>query len=124
MTFKEALQDEEISYYDFYTALMDQDLGAWDDINSSYILYDYINEKMREGYCVSHILKAMESQYCYTDDWKISLDNSMNEPVAINTKEDLVEALGLDEEDLARTYTPRQYVIIERKEKSNAGIDR
>ena len=48
----------------------------------------------------------------------------MNEPVAINTKEDLVEALGLDEEDLARTYTPRQYVIIERKEKTNAGIDR
>ena len=60
MTLKEALNDDNVSYYDFYTALCDEDIGCWDNVNSSEILYDYINELMRQGYYVSHILRAME----------------------------------------------------------------
>lgn len=48
------------------------------------------------------MLKALETEYCESEQWKIWLGNSMETPSPINTKEDLVEALGLSEEDLEK----------------------
>lgn len=84
------------------TALSDSDIGCWDNVNSTDVIQQYIREKMTEGIQVSHMLKALETEHCESEQWEIWLGNSMEIPSPINTKEDLVEALGLSEEDLER----------------------
>jgi hypothetical protein len=102
ITIKKALVDENISYRNFYSALRDVEVGNWDNVNSTDIMYDYINEMMRKGIFVSHILKAIEENDNYFDDWAIWLGNSMEVPEPINGKEDLLEALELSEDDLRK----------------------
>lgn len=106
MTIKQALSDDGVGYYELYDYLLENDIGYWNDVNSTEILYDYINDMMREGYRVSHILAAMENEVCETEDWHIALDNSMNTPTPIKTKEDLTDALYLSDEQLAKKYEP------------------
>lgn len=101
MTIREALLSEEVSFDDFYNGIENTELGYWDNINSTDIIYDYINEKMREGIIVSHILNALENDSSEHDLWDIWLGNSMETPKPINDKEDLVDALCLDDDDLA-----------------------
>ncbi|PWM29339.1 MAG: hypothetical protein DBX40_00290 [Clostridiales bacterium] len=108
MTIKDAINDEAVSYYELYDYLLEHDIGYWNDVNSSEILYDYINDMMRQGYRVSHMLKAMERQFCETQDWHIALDNSANTPKAIKSKEDLAEALYLSDDDLRLAFEPEQ----------------
>lgn len=102
MKIKDAMVDESISYRDFFSVLADHDdIGCWDDINSSDAIYDYINDMMRDEVIVSHILKAMEEgNWCETEDWKMDLGCSLNTPVPISNKEELVEALQLSDEEL------------------------
>lgn len=102
MKIKEALADEGISYRQFFSVLADHDeIGCWQDINSTDAIQDYIKDMMSQGIHVSHILRALEQyDYVETEDWKMDLGYSLNTPVPIQNKEDLVEALGLSEEEL------------------------
>lgn len=99
-TIKDLLEDEEVSYKDFRYHLMDKDLGNWDEINSTDTIQDYIIDQIKEGVHVSHILSEIETETSITGDWQIWLGNSQETPTPINSKEELVEALDLEEEDL------------------------
>lgn len=100
MKIKNALKNESISYRDFYSALQNKSIGNWDDINSTDIIQEYVFDMMKQGVHVGHIVTALEENYSKHDDWCIWLGNSMETPTPINSKQDLVDALQLDEEDL------------------------
>ncbi|MBQ8997138.1 MAG: hypothetical protein IJ086_15840 [Clostridium sp.] len=100
MKIKDALSNENISWTAFFNALSHAEYGDWDSVNDTDIIREYISEKMSEGIHVSHILEAIENEYSEYDLWSIWLGNSMETPSPINTKEDLIEALGLSDEDL------------------------
>lgn len=100
MKISEVVINEEVSYRDFYEALQEQGIGDWDNINSTDTIKSYIKEKIDEDIFVSHILEAIEQNSSEYDDWSIWLGNSMETPSPINSKQDLVDALGLSEEDL------------------------
>ena len=104
-TIKKALRDDNVSYREFYSALQDTGLGFWDNVNGTDNIKDYIIEMIGEDITVSHILAALESEESNTDDWKIWLGNSMETPEPINSKEDLIEALGISMEDMKRKLT-------------------
>ena len=104
-TVKSALLDDEVDYRSFYETLLESNLGSWDNVNGTDTIQDYIHEKMQEDIRVSHIVTALEENESVTGDWAIWLGNSMETPTPINTKEDLVEALGLGENDLYSDYT-------------------
>ena len=65
----------------------------WDDVNSEDILLQYIGEMAKKGIIVSHILKAIEDNPSQEEIYNIWLGNSMNTPIPINTKKDLIELL-------------------------------
>lgn len=100
MKIKDALKNEDISYRDFYAALQMLGIGYWDGVNSTEIIEQYVRDMMKDGIRVSHILAALEDNESEFDDWRIWLGNSMNTPIPINSKEDLIEALELEDEDL------------------------
>jgi antitoxin component HigA of HigAB toxin-antitoxin module len=100
MKIKEALVNEEISYRDFYSALQDKCIGDWDNVNSTDTIRSYITDMMKNGIHISHILEALEQNESEFDDWHIWLGNSMETPEPINSKQDLLNALGISEEDL------------------------
>lgn len=108
MTVKEAIKNDNVTYRDFFTFLFENDIGCWNDVNSTDVIHDYINSMMREGYLVSHILAAMERQRYASDDWHMALDNSMNMPEVIQSKEALANALSLSDEQLAVKYEPHE----------------
>ena len=89
------MNDKDVSFEDFYQYLQDKDLGDWDNINSEDTIKQYVTEKMNEGIIVSHIVKALEENPSTKDMYNIWLGNSMETPIPINNKEDLVEALEL-----------------------------
>lgn len=93
---KSQMEDDSVSFDDFFTMLNQGEHGNWDNVNSSEIVYDYINEMMRDGIYVSHMLVSMEESPSEEELWEIWLGNSMNTPIPINTKEDLVRALGIE----------------------------
>lgn len=105
MKIKEALIDESVSYRDFHSALMDQGIGYWDNVNSTDTIQSYIQDMIKEGVRVSHILEAIEQNDSEFDDWKIWLGNSMLTPEPINSKEALLEALGLEDHELETELT-------------------
>lgn len=100
MTIRVALADDSIDFDTFFNALNDKGIGDWDSINSTDIIHDYINDMMRQDVSVRHILEALETEDCSTDQWHIWLGNSMETPEPINTKQDLVDALDISEEDM------------------------
>lgn len=93
---KEMLEDESVSFDDFYTFLRDKEEGDWDNVNSEEIIRQYITEKSNEGVHVSHMLEALENNPSDKDLYSIWLGNSMQTPEPINTKQELVEALGIE----------------------------
>jgi len=107
MTIKEAIKNDAVSYYDFYNFLMENDIGFWDEVNSTEIIHNYINQMMRDGFYVSHILQAMEKEHYDCDEWKIWLGNSMLTPKPIRSKEDLADALSLSDKDLMQKFDPQ-----------------
>ena len=96
---KGMLDNNEVDFNEFYSFLRDKDIGNWDGINEEEIIYQYINEKMKEGIHVSHILKAIESHPSESELYSIWLGNSMETPTPINTKKDLIEALEIELKD-------------------------
>lgn len=101
VTVREALENDSIEFGKLYDSLYDKGMGNWDNINSTDTIHDYINEMMRQGISVSHILTALEVEICETGYWEIWLGNSMETPSPINTKKELTDALGLwDDESL------------------------
>lgn len=101
MTIKEALLNRNISFDKLYNALSQDDLGDWNSVNSTDIIKQYTEEMIEKDIQVEHIVEALE-QGCSTDVWKIWLGNSMETPQPVTTKEELVDALSLeDEESLA-----------------------
>ena len=98
MTIKQAIKDDNISFDKFYDTLSYNEIGYWDEVNHTEIIKDYIKDMIDKDINVSHILTAIENEYSEQDLWKIWLGNSMETPEPINTKEDLVEALNLQEE--------------------------
>lgn len=107
MTIEQAMKSDDVSYYDFYNFLMENDLGFWDEVNSTEIIHDYINQMMRDEISVSHILAAMEQEGYESSEWKMWLGNSMTTPKPIRSKEDLVDALSLTKKDLMLQFDPQ-----------------
>ena len=105
MNIEQAVKSDKVSYSSLYDFLNEKGMGFFDAVNHTDTIYDYINDMMRNGIVVSHILKALETQYSKTDDWNMWLGNSMNTPTAINTKEELIEALSLSDEQMKMSYT-------------------
>ena len=102
MTIKQAIKDDNISFDKFYDTLSYNEIGYWDEVNDTEIIKNYIIDMIRDDIWVSHILVAIENEYSEHDLWNIWLGNSMETPEPINTKEDLVEALNLQDEDLEK----------------------
>ncbi len=96
---KSMLENEEVSFNDFYTYLRDKDIGDWDRVNSEDIIKQYCTEKMNEGVHVSHIIKALEENPSDEEVYGIWLGNSMETPTPINNKKDLVKALEIKDEE-------------------------
>lgn len=102
MKIKEAIQNKEVEFYSLYNSLEEQGLGFFDGINSTETIKSYIQDMMSKDISVSHMLRAIEDNESEYDLWEVWLGNSMETPTPINSKEDLVEALGLGEKDLER----------------------
>ena len=92
---KEKLENENISFDEFYNFLHEKDVGYWDNVNSKEIIQKYCYEKMKEGIHIGHILTEMEVNQSKTEVYCMWLGNSMRKPEPINTKKELVIALGL-----------------------------
>jgi hypothetical protein len=101
-TYLKCYLDEEYSFDDFYNLI--RDIGNWDNINDREIIYQYISEKMNDGIYVSHILKVLEENPTI-DIFAIWLGNSMETPVPIFSKKDLVTHLDLNMEDLDKVVS-------------------
>jgi hypothetical protein len=88
-------KDENINFDEFYNFCYENSIGdnIWDEINSEEIILQYVNEMAVQGVRVSHILKAIEENPSENDIYNIWLGNSMNTPVPINTKKELIEIL-------------------------------
>ena len=99
MKIKDALIDDTIDYREFNSMLQEADIGDWDSINSTEVIEMYIAEMMPQGIHVSHILKALEQEESEYEDWHIWLGNSSETPTPINSKQDLLTALGVWEEE-------------------------
>jgi hypothetical protein len=96
-TYLKCYLDEEYSFDDFYNLIWD--IGNWDNINDRETIYQYINEKIRDGIYVSHILKVLEENPTI-DIFAIWLGNSMETPWPVITKQDLINALSIDLKEL------------------------
>ena len=88
-------KNKQISFDTFYNFCYENSIGEnmWDDVNSEDILLQYIGEMAKKGIIVSHILKAIEDNPSQEEIYNIWLGNSMNTPIPINTKKDLIELL-------------------------------
>jgi len=93
---KRMLNDDNTSFNDFSDFLRTNDLGNWDNVNDEDIIKQYLNEKMKEGIHISHIIEALETNPSSQELYCIWLGNSMETPTPINNKKDLLEALEVD----------------------------
>ena len=89
---------KDMSFGELYDYLGDNDEADWDNVNSEYIVRMYIDDMNNDGIDVSHIEEVLENNPSKQELYEIWLGNSMETPTPINTKEDLLEALGLDKE--------------------------
>ena len=92
---KELMKDTS-SFDDLYSELQNNDIGDWDQVNSEDVIKQYITEMMKKDIHVSHIVEAMEKNPSSHEVYNIWLGNSMETPTPINSKKDLLEALGVD----------------------------
>ena len=92
----EMQKDESVSFDKLFDFLCQNDIGYWDGVNSTETIQMYIKDMMKKEVKVSHILKAIEEEESEHEQWEIWLGNSMNTPKPINTKDELMEALGIN----------------------------
>ena len=124
MKIKDALIDEDIDYREFKSMLQDAGIGDWDSINSTEVIEAYIAEMMPQGIHVSHMLKALETaDQAGNDDWHVWLGNSMETPTPINSKQDLLTALGIWEEEELEQEIEKQYDYDDYDDGSIPGCD-
>ena len=95
---KDMLNDNSVSFGKFYDYLSTEGEGDWDSVNSQEIVERYIEEMEGKGIDVEHIRDAIEENPSKQELYNIWLGNSMNTPIPINTKKDLLEALDLSNE--------------------------
>lgn len=95
MSYKEMLKNENISFNELYTYLQIEGIGDWDSVNDESTIRQFCSEMILKGILVSHILKVIEENKSEEGIYNIWLGNSMEIPTPINTKKELVEALGL-----------------------------
>ena len=100
MKIKYAISDNKISWANFFNTLSNLEIGCWDNVNPTYIIEEYIEKMHMIGVNVGHIEEALATQSPEHEHWMIWLGNSMETPFPINTKQDLVDALELTDEDL------------------------
>ena len=93
---KDMLNDNNVSFGEFYNYLRDKDEGEWDNVNSEDIVRMYIDDMNNDDIDVSHIEEVVENNPSTEELYEIWLGNSMLTPIPINTKEDLYNALELD----------------------------
>ena len=93
---------DDMTFDELYDYLRDKDEGNWDIVNSEGIVRMYIDEMKNDGINVSHIEEVLENNPSREELYKIDLGYSLNTPIPINTKEDLLEALELDKKDYAK----------------------
>lgn len=91
----EMMNDDNVSFDDFYNYLRDEEAVNWDRINSEEIVKMYCTEMMNDGIHISHIIKVLEDNPSNKEVYGICLGNSMNTPTPINTKKDLFRELRL-----------------------------
>lgn len=92
---KEMLEDDT-DFRDFYAFLREDDIGCWDMVNSEETVKNYISEMMNKGFHVSNLLKAIEENPSTEELYCVWLGSTLKTPTPINTKKDLVEALGIE----------------------------
>lgn len=97
-TFLKKLDDESVSFQEFYNLLYNEGMGDWNNVNDRETIKQYIKEQIDEDVCISHMLEAIEKSDA--EYFEVTLDCSSNVPVHISDKSELVLALGLDTEDL------------------------
>lgn len=90
---KQMLNDNNVSFDEYYNFTSQNDMGYIDGINDREIIQQYISEMMEKGIIVSHMLKALEDSDA--DLFEIWLGNSMLTPEPIETKQKLHDALQL-----------------------------
>lgn len=100
MTIKESITDNSITFQELYDKLQFKNIGNWDSINSEDTIMQYITDMRKKDVKVGHIWHAIEENPSEEDLYCIDLGMSLNTPTPINDKKDLIEALGLDEQDL------------------------
>jgi len=84
----------------FYDYLYDNYDGDWDNVNSEDIIRMYIDDMRNKDVDVDHIEKALDSNPSSTELYEIWLGNSMNTPRPIENELELLDALGIDEDEL------------------------
>lgn len=99
-TIQELIDDESVSMTDFVELIRSWGIGDWDSVNSMEEIKEYVVNMIRQGVSVSHILAVIEAELDEDTLYKIWLGNSMETPEPIYTKEELVEALGIDLDEL------------------------
>lgn len=100
MKIREALLNDNIGVLELYSALIDADMGNYDNVNSTEIIKEYIADMISKDINVLHMVKAIEDEVSKYDLWEVWLGNSMETPTPINTKQELLDALSIEEEDL------------------------
>lgn len=94
---KVMLKNNDVSFDKFYDYLHENDVGNWDNINSEDTIKDYCKEMIDEGIHIYHILEVINNNPSKNEIYIIWLGNSMETPIPINTKQDLLDGLGVKE---------------------------
>ena len=97
-TFLKKLDDESVSFQEFYNLLYSEGIGDWNNVNDRETIKQYIKEQIDEDVCISHMLEVLEKSDA--EYFEVTLDCSSNIPVRISDKYKLLFALGLISEDL------------------------
>jgi hypothetical protein len=90
---------KKMKFQEAYDYLEEKDMGDWDNINSEEIIKQYCKEMIDAGVHISHILDAIEQNQSSEELYYIWLGNSMETPTPINNVSDLLEALGLNNDE-------------------------
>jgi len=90
---------KKMKFQEAYAYLQEEDKGDWDNVNSEGIVKQYCKEMIDADINISHILEALEQNQSSEGLYCIWLGNSMETPTPINNVEELLQALGLEDEE-------------------------
>lgn len=96
-TVEKLMQDDGVSFDEFFRVLLDVELGDWEQVNDRETVEDYICYMVRQGVAVSHMLSVLEEDPFHSiGHYNIYLGDSLGIPEPITDKKELAEALGLN----------------------------